>query len=112
MTPRTHFSAVCLWLFIIAFLLCKNRVENRSTQIIGERQISRPSDEYIDERSLKAKQGDENKAMLDVSVKQKRQLKPSIPCNCNDYCPAPNSTELEVSNRHLQFVKTFITRPC
>lgn len=80
--------------------------------MIGDLQISTPSDEYNEEESLKAKHGDENEAMLDVSVKQKRQLKPSIPCNCNDYCPAPNSTELEVSDRHLQFVMTFITRPC
>ncbi|XP_078382465.1 uncharacterized protein LOC144665166 isoform X1 [Oculina patagonica] len=85
MCLRRHFSSVCFWIFF-AFLLYKNRVTCRSTQ-----QLSRPPEQNAEARSLKMK-GETGQWMLDQT---KRDPEKAISCNCSNFCPSPNSSELQ-----------------
>ncbi|XP_078382466.1 uncharacterized protein LOC144665166 isoform X2 [Oculina patagonica] len=87
MCLRRHFSSVCFWIFF-AFLLYKNRVTCRSTQ-----QLSRPPEQNAEARSLKMK-GETGQWMLDQT---KRDPEKAISCNCSNFCPSPNSSELQPS---------------
>ena len=99
MCPLTHFSTVNYLVFPV-LLLYDNTAGSRNSQMVGDSQIPRLSKENVEVERV---QNEENKAILDVSIQRKRQLGPAIPCDCRDFCPAPNSSELEVSNGYLSF---------
>ena len=83
----TQLPSVCAWIFLV-FLLCKNRVASRSAQ-----QTSRLSKQNTQARNLKMI-GEKNYLMLDQAKNDPQQ---AISCNCRDFCPDPNSSELQVS---------------
>ncbi|KAL9962818.1 hypothetical protein ACROYT_G031963 [Oculina patagonica] len=85
MCPRRHLSSVYFWIFF-AFLLYKNRITCRSPQ-----QTPRPSEQNAEVRSLEIK-GEKGQSMLDQT---KRDPRKAISCNCSDFCPDPNSSELQ-----------------
>jgi len=92
MCPLTHLSTVNYLVFLV-LLHYDNTAGSRNSQMIGDSQIPGLSKENVAvERVL-------SKAVLDVSIKRKRQLGP----DCRDFCPAPKSSELEVSNGYLSF---------
>ena len=99
MCPSTHFSTVNCLVFLV-LLLYVNTAGSKNSQMIRDSQIPGLSKENVEVESA---MNEENKAMRDVSMKRKRQLRPAIPCDCRDFCPAPNSSELEVSNGYLSF---------
>ena len=99
MCPLIHFSTVNCLVFLV-LLFYDNTTGSRNLQMIRDSQIPGLSKESVE---LDSVLNEENKAMFDVSMKRKRQSRPAIPCDCRDFCPAPNSSELEVSNGYLSF---------
>ena len=68
------------------------QVENRSSQTFGDLQMTRSHKEES------AEENEESKAVIDMLMKKnKMYLEEDYSCNCSDYCPDPNSSELEVS---------------
>lgn len=88
---RRHLSSVCFWIFL-AFLLNKNHgVASRHAQ-----QTLTLFDQNTKEKNLKVKVK-KSQAILEA----KNDLQDAISCDCRDFCPDPNSSELQVSVRKL-----------
>lgn len=96
MCLRRHLSSLGVWIFF-AFLLYNNRATCRNPQ-----QTPRPPDQNA--RGLKMK-GETSQSMLDQT---KRDPQKAISCNCRDFCPDPNSSELQVRWTHF-VLRIFIT---
>lgn len=91
-----HLPAIYVFLSL-AFLVQLKRAASRSPRRVIQSQIARPAlDENTEIKNLTVKRKD-SRAILDASVKQARHLQQDYSCDCRDYCPDPNSTELQVS---------------
>ena len=92
-----YLSASCVFL-PLAFLVQLNRVESRSSpKVIHPEILARPAyDENIEVENFTVKRKD-SRTILDVSAKQGSRLQQDYSCDCREYCPDPNSTELQVS---------------
>lgn len=85
---------VCIW-FLNLFPLDGNSIASKSLSTNSDL----PSSYQLEENTE-----DKREAMLDLAAKlqtTESTLQPTIsttapPCNCRKYCPAANSTELEV----------------
>lgn len=85
-----YLSVVYVFLSL-AFLVQLKLVESRSSRNVITRQ-----GENIEVENLTVKQKDSQR-IPDASVKQASHLQEDHSCECSDYCPDPNSTELQVS---------------
>lgn len=99
-----YLSAVHVFLSL-TFLVQPKRVVNRSWREVIYQEIPRPAayDENIEVENLTVKRKD-SLTISDATVKQPRHLQEDYSCDCRDYCPDPNNTELQVSgtvNLHL-----------
>lgn len=95
MTIRGVFLlTVCIW-FLNLFPLNGNSIASKSLSTNSDLRSSHQLEENTE---------DKREAMLDLAAKlqtTESTLQPTIsttapPCNCRKYCPAANSTELEV----------------
>lgn len=85
---------VCIWLLNL-FPLNENSIASKGLSTNSDLQSSHQLEENTEDR---------REAMLDLAAKlqtTESTLQPTIsttapPCNCRKYCPAANSTELEV----------------
>ena len=80
-------------------LLSENRIESKSQQT---------NRNLPESKELKENAEEKKEAMIDLQENpQKGVVKPTTmhPCNCKEYCPAANSSELEVSCCHFWLVK-------
>ena len=93
-----YLLTVCIWLLNLFV----------SGNSIGSKSLSTNSD-LRSSYQIGKNTEDKREAVLDLAAKlqtTESTLQPSIsttaaPCNCRKYCPAANSTELEVSYRRL-----------
>lgn len=91
-----YLSAIYVFLSLV-FLVRLKRVESRSSHKVIHSETTIPAyDEHIEVENLTVKQKD-SRAISDASVKQAGHLQEDYSCDCRDYCPDPNSTELQVS---------------
>ena len=81
-----------LWL-VFLFLFQVTEYGSRTLGALGESQISG----LRKIESVHAVKLQERQATLGTAVQRKLHLKEDQSCDCNDYCLAPNSSELEVS---------------
>lgn len=92
-----YLSAVHVFLSL-AFLAQPKRGMSRRSREVTYQEIPRPAayDENIEVENLTVKRKD-GETISDATVKQPRHLQEGYSCDCRDYCPDPNNTELQVS---------------
>lgn len=81
---KTHSSSVCIWIFLALLHPVTSRHGQQTLTLFHQN---------AEEKNLKVKV----KESLEAENDQKLQDVNS--CDCRDYCPDPNSTELQVSFR-------------
>lgn len=91
-----HLSAIYVFLSL-AFLVQLKQVVSGTPRRVIQPEITRPAhDENVKVKHLTVKRKD-SRTISDALVKQSRHLQQDYSCNCRDYCPDPNSSELQVS---------------
>ena len=84
---KRQLSSVKFWIFL-TFLLYKN---HRVASSRHAKQILTLFDQNAEEENLKVK------VKKSLEAKSDLQLQDVISCDCRDFCPDPNSSELQVS---------------
>ena len=91
---------MCIWLLHLFLLHGKNSIASKCPSTNSDLRSSRKLEENTE---------DKTEAMLDISAKPQTTENTSqttisttvLSCNCRKYCPAVNSTKLDVSYRRL-----------
>ena len=91
---------LCIWLLHLFLLHGKNSIASKCPSTNSDLRSSRKLEENTE---------DKTEAMLDIPAKPQTTENTSqttisttvLSCNCRKYCPAVNSTKLEVSYRRL-----------
>lgn len=86
---KRHWSSVCFWIFLVLLHFVASRHAQETLTL---------SDQNTEEENLKVKVKKSLKAKTDIKLQDVNS------CDCRDYCPDPNSTELQV-----RFRKFYIT---
>ena len=79
---KTHSSSVCIWIFLALL--------HRVTSTHGQQTLTM-FHQNAEEENLKVK------VKKSMEAENDRKLQDVNSCACRDYCPDPNSTELQVS---------------
>lgn len=80
MCLKRHWSSVCFWIFLVLLHFVASRHAQETLTL---------SDQNTEEENLKVKVKKSLKAKTDIKLQDVNS------CDCRDYCPDPNSTELQ-----------------